>query len=229
MAYNYLGLVNAVNRRVNEVELSSSNFTSAVGFYSTAKDAVNAAINRINFESYLWPFNFVAQEDTLVAGILRYPFPTNAKVVDFNTFRIKRNNTFNNKTVHLIQMDYEEYLGKYIDDEYNTSTGIRATPKYVVRTPNREYLVYPTPDQAYELVYEYYTLPTELMLYSDVPTIPEAFKDVIVEYAMYYVYLFRGDTETADRMLVSFKEKLKDMRAIFVNRYEYVRDTRIRG
>ena len=51
MAYNYIGLVNDVNRRLNEVELTSSNFTSAVGEYSAIKDAVNAAIRFINQHS----------------------------------------------------------------------------------------------------------------------------------------------------------------------------------
>ena len=45
MAYDFLGLVNAVNRRLNEVELSSANFATATGFYSQAKDAVNASID----------------------------------------------------------------------------------------------------------------------------------------------------------------------------------------
>ena len=48
MAYDFLGLVNAVNRRLNEVELSSANFATATGFYSQAKDAVNASIRYIN-------------------------------------------------------------------------------------------------------------------------------------------------------------------------------------
>ena len=42
MAYNFLGLVNEVNRRLNEVELTSSNFATAIGYYNTAKDAVNS-------------------------------------------------------------------------------------------------------------------------------------------------------------------------------------------
>ena len=41
MAYDYLGLVNDVNRRLNEVELTSSNFASAVGEYSMIKDDAN--------------------------------------------------------------------------------------------------------------------------------------------------------------------------------------------
>ena len=38
MAYNFLGLVNQVNRRLNEVELSSTNFDTATGFYAMPKD-----------------------------------------------------------------------------------------------------------------------------------------------------------------------------------------------
>jgi hypothetical protein len=37
MAYDYLGLVNDVNRRLNEVELTSSNFATATGEYSMIK------------------------------------------------------------------------------------------------------------------------------------------------------------------------------------------------
>ena len=33
MAYNYLDLVNEINRRLNEVELSTTNFLSSKGFY----------------------------------------------------------------------------------------------------------------------------------------------------------------------------------------------------
>ena len=50
MAYNYLGLVNEVNRRLNEVELTSSNFSTATGFYSQVKDSVNASIQEIDQE-----------------------------------------------------------------------------------------------------------------------------------------------------------------------------------
>ena len=34
MAYDFIGLVNEVNRRLNEVELTTSNFSTATGFYS---------------------------------------------------------------------------------------------------------------------------------------------------------------------------------------------------
>ena len=40
MAYDYLGLVNDVNRRLNEVELTSSNFANATGEYSMIKQSI---------------------------------------------------------------------------------------------------------------------------------------------------------------------------------------------
>ena len=65
MAYNYLGLVNDINRRLNEVELTESNFAATTGFYSFAKDAVNASIRHINQEEFEWPFNHVEAEEQL--------------------------------------------------------------------------------------------------------------------------------------------------------------------
>ena len=41
MAYNFIGLVNDINNRLNEVALTEANFASAVGYYSLAKDAIN--------------------------------------------------------------------------------------------------------------------------------------------------------------------------------------------
>ena len=173
MAYDYLGLVNDVNKRLNEVELTSSNFATVTGFYSAAKDAVNASLRYINQHAFEWPFNHVEHEDVLTAGEIRYGYPTDAKTVDFDSFRIKRSSTFNNETQKLRIIAYEEYLEKYIDDEYNTSnTGIRTIPRLVFRTPNQGFGVYPSPDNAYELVYEYYRLPVDLISATDVPSIP---------------------------------------------------------
>lgn len=228
MAYNYLNLVNDLSRRVNETELTSANFPTATGYYNTAKDAINSAIRLLNQEAFQWPFNFIEQEDTLTAGDLRYDYPSNVKTVDFNTFRIKRNATFGNETKMLKVMDYEEYLSKYVDDEYNTSdTGIRSTPRYIIRAPGNQYIVYPAPDQAYELVYECYTLPVDLVLYSDVPDVPEAYRHIIVDGAMYYIQIFRNDNQSAMMSLDKFKEGIKNMRSIYINRYEYVYDTRV--
>ena len=229
MAYNFIGLVNEVNRRLNEVEITNTSaaFVAATGFYNTAKDVVNASIRHIQQEEFGWPFNHIEEEETLAAGITRYSYPEDAKSISLDSFRIKRNDTLNVQTTKLRSMDYQEYLNKHIDYEYNTSTTLRGVPKFVVRAPSDEFIIIPTPDKAYELVYEYYRNPIDLELYNDVPNIPKEFKYVIVEGAMYYAYQFRGDVQNAQLSQQKFQTGIKHMRSLYINRYEYIRSTAI--
>lgn len=225
MAYNFLGLVNDVNRRLNEVELNSSNFGGAIGFYSQAKEAVNSSIRLINQQEFEWPFNHNTQEQTLTAGTTRYSFPADTKYIDFDSFRIKQDDTLGNDTQKLGLINYEEYLNRFVDQEYETSTGIRELPRYVFRAPNQVWGVTPNPDKAYVVVFEYYSIPSELSAYTDVPTVPEQFRHIIVDGAMYYAYMFRGDLNSAQLSMEKFNEGLKNMRTIYINRYDYVRST----
>jgi len=225
MAYNFLGLVNEVNRRFNEVELSSSNFTNAKGFYSTAKDSVNASIRDINQTHYEWPFNHVTEEETLSSGVSRYDIPTDASTVDYDSFRIKENTTFGNETVKLQPITYEDYLHRYVDQEYTSETDRLSVPKYVVQAPSQEFIVVPSPDNAYELVYEYYRISVDMENATDVPYIPERFKHIIVDGAMYHAYMFRSNEQSASMAKAKFEEGIKRMRTMLINRYIYMTST----
>jgi len=225
MAYDYIGIVNDVNRRLNEVELTATNFSTAKGEYSMIKDAVNASLRFINQHEYEWPFNHVEEEETLTPGLVRYAFPSDAKVLDFDSFRIKRDATLGNATVKLKALSYEEYLESYVDIEYNNSTGIRQIPAFVVKTPSQEYAIVQPADKAYTVVYEYYRLPVDLISSTDVPTIPEQFRYVIVNGAMHFAYLFRGEGQEAAIVQQRFEQEIKQMRSLYINRYDYVRST----
>lgn len=229
MAYNYLSLVNDINHKFNEVPLTSVNFASAAGFYSQAKDAINSAIQDINQDHFEWPFNHIRDEVTLTAGETRYAFNNDMKSVDMDSFRIKKNSTLNNDTVKLEIISYEDYLEKYLDQEYTSDTSVRGVPQYVFRAPNMEFGLVPCPDQNYELVYEYYRNTVDLINYDDVPDIPEIFKHVIVEGAMYYCYMFRSNEQAASLSKAKFDKGVKNMRTITINRYEYVRSTMIQS
>ena len=226
MAYDYLGLINDVNRRLNEVELTTSNFATATGEYGMIKDAVNASIRYINQHEYEWPFNHVTADETMTAGVVRYAFPTDAKTVDFDSFRIKRNATLGNDTKRIKIITYEEYLDKHVDAEYNT-TDNRAMPDFVFRTPNQEFGFVKNPDKAYEYAYEYYRLPVDLINTTDVPTVPEQFRYIIVNGAMHFAYMFRGETQESQVTQARFMEEIKSMRSLYVNRYDYLRSTAI--
>jgi hypothetical protein len=225
MAYDYLGLVNDINRRLNEVELTSTNFAAAVGEYSMVKDAVNASIRFINQHEFEWPYNHVTEEETLTPGIVRYAFPADTKVLNMNSFRIKRNDTLGNETKKLNILTYEEYLDSYADVEYNTSTSLRSCPTLVFKAPSSEFGLVNAPDKAYELVYEYYRLPVDLINATDVPSVPEQFRYVIVNGAMHFTYLFRGESQEAAMMQGRFEQEIKQMRSLYINRYDYLRST----
>lgn len=227
MAYDFLGLVNDVNRRLNEIALTTTNFANTTGYYAFVKEAVNSSIRHINQEEFEWPWNHIEDTIILTPGTSRYSYPVDAKTINMNTFRIKRNASLGNSTVKLKIMQYEEYLDKYIDNEYNSAASIRNIPEYIVRTPSRELILVPTPDQEYELVYEYYQLGYDLELHNDVPTLPETYRNVIVDGAMYYVYQFRSDTQMASLSQQRFEDGIKYLRSQHINRTQYVRDTRV--
>ena len=225
MAYNYIGLVNEVNRRLNEVELITSNFSSTSGFHSQVKDSVNASIQEIDQEYPHWPYNFVEQEDTLSTGVSRYSFPANSTVVDFETFRIKESDTLNNRTQKLKVLRYEEYLERFVEQEYTSDTSLYNVPVFVCKAPGLEYVLSPAPDKAYTVVYEYYLTSVDLIDSTDVPKIPEIYRNVIIDGAMYYAYMFRGNTQDALVAKEKFQAGLKNMRIVLINENTYVRST----
>jgi hypothetical protein len=225
MAYNYLALVNDVNHRLNEVQLTASNFLTAKGFYSQAKEAVNSALQDINHQQFEWPFNYVEKTETLLTGSTRYGFPADAKTIDMDTFRIKGDSTLDVETYKLHIISYEEYLEKFVDQEYTTDTSKLGKPRYVFRAPGLEFGVVPAPDKDYEIIYEYYTTGYQLINPTDVPAIPEIYRHVIIEGAMYYAYMFRSNEQAAVIAKEKFEKGLKNMRTILINRYDYVRST----
>jgi len=129
MAYDYLGLVNDVNRRLNEVELTSSNFDSAIGEYAMVKDAINSSIRYINQHEFGFPFNHDTETKTLTPGVVRYSIPTDAKSVDYSTARIKKDTDLNSLGNSLGILDYKEYISRdYANQEDDiVSTTVNAS------------------------------------------------------------------------------------------------------
>lgn len=226
MAYDFLGLVNDVNSELNEVQLNSTNFANADGYYKDAKKAVNSALNIINTFEFEWPFNHVTNTEDLVVDQSRYTAPIDCKTISYDTFRIQGDDSLNVETTRLEILDYEEYLSKYVGVEY-VNNNQSDKPVYVFRTRDNNFGIYPPADAAYKLDYEYYSVPTDLVNYDDVPTIPEIFRYVINLGSMHYAYKFRGDLEASQISWNDFKEALGRMRSIYLNRHEYVRSSKI--
>ena len=223
MAYDFLGLTNEVLARMNEVVLTATNFTAARGYQIQCQNAVNDAINYINQREYGWPFSHATQTETLGASQTRYTVPTGTQHVDYETFRISKDNTLGVDATTLRVLDYKEYVDKYIGQE--TSSGVGGVPNFVFRTPDNNYGLYPYPDKAYVLKYEYYSRPTALAAATDVPAVPEQFRQVIADGATAYAYQYRGEAQQYGLNFTRFEEGIKHMQSILLNRTDYVRST----
>ncbi len=225
--YDFLGLVNKVNQPLNEVPLIESNFLQAKGWYSQAKNSVNAAIQHINDMPVEWPFYWTEVTLPFVVNQSRYAFPSDFRKANMSTFRILGDESLSLKTKPLFNIDYEDYVANYSEMEVNPAQ-YSALPEVVFKTPGFGFGVAPAPDYAYSLKYEYYRIPAPLRNPLDVPVIPQAFQATIVNGAMFYAYLFREDEINAQIAQARFEDSLKAMQRAFVNRTEYVRSTYIR-
>jgi hypothetical protein len=124
MAESYLTLTNKVLARLNEVELTSVNFTSSRGIQTQTKSAINDAIRYINQREFNYPFNHATYSQTLTAGVVRYSIPSTAKSLDYDTFRIVKDSSLGSTGGRLKSVNYKEYVNSHItqEDEVETST-----------------------------------------------------------------------------------------------------------
>ena len=112
MALTFLTLTNSVITRMNEVVLTSSNFSSARGVQVQCQNAVNEAIRYINQREFGYPFNHSTETKTLTPGVVRYSIPTSTKYIDYNTARIKKDLDVNASGNNLAKLNYNEYITK---------------------------------------------------------------------------------------------------------------------
>ena len=95
---NYLTLVNNVLNELNEVELTSSTFTSSRGVQTMVKNVVNKAINDIYNAEIEWPFLISTQTEDIVAGKQEYSLPSDQRKVDWDSYMLRPKNLLKNST-----------------------------------------------------------------------------------------------------------------------------------
>tara|TARA_X000001388_G_scaffold70449_1_gene59625 strand:+ start:1 stop:936 length:936 start_codon:yes stop_codon:yes gene_type:complete len=294
MSSSYLTLTNNVLGRLNEVQLTASNFDSARGIQTQTKEAINQSIRFINQKEFAFPFNHATETKTLTAGTVRYSLPTSTKHVDYNTFRLIKDDDLATSGGKLGILQYNDYINNYItqEDEIVTTTldgsltdsattvtvasttgfdsagtlhvgneqitytGTTSTtftgatrgaggttasahsdatqvaqfedggvPRYVVRSPDNGYLLYPFPTKSFSVKFDYYTFPTDLSSATDTTSIPARFDAVIIDGATAFVYQYRGETAQYQLNFARFEQGIKNMQTLLVNKFEYIRST----
>ena len=296
MAETYLTLTNKVLARLNEVELTSTTFTSARGIQTQVKNAINESIRYINQREFNYPFNHATDSETLVAGTFKYSIPATAKLADYDTFRVVKDSDLGVSGGKLNSMNYKEYVEHHItnEDEITTTTlngshsssvetltltsttgfdaagsayigseiisytaisgndltgvtrGTQSTtaathasgvqvaqfsngsaPTHVIRTLDNNYILFPCPDKAYTIKYDYFTFPTDMSAHGDTTSIPDRFAPVIIDGATAFVYQYRGETQQYAINFTRYEQGIKNMQTLLVNKFDYLRSTYI--
>jgi len=297
MANTFLTYTNEALAKLNEVQLTSTDFGDARGIQIQVKNAVNQAIRYINQREFGWPFNAAEASQTLTAGVVKYSLPSNTKHIDYATARIRKSETFGNSARHLLYLDYKEYIDLFIKQEDDTVTttlssgiddddttipvssassfdstgtiiinsenitytgttsttftgatrGAESTtaashstgatvaqidaggiPSHIFRHPDNTYGLWPFPNRAYTLTFDYYTHPSaDLSDHDDTTSIPDRFGYIITDGAIAYAYLYRSEVPLYERSFALFNEGIKHMQTLLINRYDYVRSTYI--
>jgi len=96
MSTTYLVLSNRVLRELNEVEMTSSNFSSSRGIQTAVKDFVNKSIHDIYNEGAELPLLHTSTTQATFTGDGEYAFPTDMRRVDFESFFLKPNELITN-------------------------------------------------------------------------------------------------------------------------------------
>ena len=228
MASTYINLCNMVLRRINEVEIAQADFGTVRGVQALVKDAVRAAIAKINQAEFEWPFNASEHTQVLTAGRTEYDWPDYFKIADFNSFQIQKNDSLATGYKTLSAIERDDWYREYRDTDFEAGSAGRGVPDFVFPSHGTGFGVTPSPDKAYSVRFRYYLNYADLTAYDDVTRIPESFDTVIVDGALYHLYMFKDNLDAANAAFIAFQSGLKDLQTLYINSYQSVRDTRIK-
>ena len=228
MPSTYIDLCNQTLRRLNEVEIAEADFGSVRGVQALVKDAVKSAVAKINQAEFGWPFNAAEETDTLVVGQTEYTWPQYFKVADWNSFQIQENSSLGAgfKTLKFIEQD--EWYSDYRDADYTAGTTGRDMPAYVFPSHGNGYGVSPSPNKAYTLKFRYFMNYSDITNATDVTRIPESYDTVLIDGAIYHMYMFKDNMESAQDAYMAFEKGIKDLQTLYINNNVSIRDTRIK-
>lgn len=227
MPSTYMDLTNRLLRRVNDVEIAEADFMSARGIQGTAKDCVLDTVREINASRIDWPFNAVEQSQNLVVGIEEYAWPADFTSADWESFQIQKDDSLNVSHKQLKPISREEWYHNLRDTDYDSGAAGKAIPDYCFPSHGNGWGVSPSPNAAYPIKFRYYKNPTDLSAFDDEVRIPSKFDYVIVAGALYYMSLFKENSDSVAIMKSKFESGLRDMTNAFLPNPSYVYDSRV--
>ena len=242
MATTYLNLTNEVLRELNEIPLTSANFTSAVGLQQFVKDSINKSIFDIANEEPQLPFLAVGESGETdpfygnvtvasVAGTRWYELKASSSSlkddyasIDWDDFYLTTINVsgesapFVSKGLGFLSLaDWKRYYrdSENVDDADAQSYG---EPSRVIKSPDgRKFGLSPIPDKVYNIHFYAFDKPTKLSAHGDTVVFPEQYTNVITARARYYVWQFKESPQQAAFAMDDYKKAMRTMKSNLVN------------
>ena len=242
MATTYLTLTNEVLRELNEVQLTSANFSSAVGIQAFVQEAVNRSLDDIANDEPQLPFFAAAASGgtdpfygnvtvASVAGTRWYTLKsgsssitTDYSSIDWDDFYLTtisvsgESAPYVSKSLKFITLtDWTRYL-RDPENADDADTQNYGEPKYVIRSPdNRKFGLSPIPDKVYNVHFYAYSAPTALSAHGDAIAMPDQYASVIIAKTRYYVHQFKESLQQASFALDDYKKGMKRMKSNLIN------------
>ena len=242
MATTYLELTNEVLRELNEIPLTSANFTSAVGLQQFVKDSINKSIFDIANEEPQLPFLAVGESGgtdpfygnvtvASVAGTRWYELKASSSSlkddyasIDWDDFYLTTINVsgetapFVSKGLGFLSLaDWKRYYrdSENVDDADAQSYG---EPSRVIKSPDgRKFGLSPIPDKVYNIHFYAFDKPTKLSAHGDTVVFPEQYTNIITARARYYVWQFKESPQQAAFAMDDYKKAMRTMKSNLVN------------
>jgi hypothetical protein len=254
MATNYLQLTNELLREMNEVPLTTSNFSSAIGVQAHAQDCINRAYLDIVLEEPQWPFLSVGDSGTTdpmygntyietVANTRWYELkPASNSIlndygsIDWDNFYLTtvgvtgESAPYTAKNLRFTTIEeWKDYFraSENADDAEDENGG---EPKRVIRSPDGRMLgLSPIPDKVYRVWFYAYSQPTQLSAYSDEIVFPDVYKPVLLARARYFVHQFKEAIQPAALANEEYRRGLRLMKSnLMAPEPFYIKDDRMR-
>lgn len=244
----YLDLCNTILRELNEVELTSSTFTSALGIQKFVKDTINRAYFDICNAEDKW--NFLSVGDPLndyygnavietAAGTRWYDLQSAQTLLNQYSFIDYDNIVLTEEGVSGKTAPFEVFklqplslsnwqrLYGVQEAKDKSDTQSYGIPRRVIRGPANDKIGFsPIPDGVYKIYFYAYAQPTELTASTDTVVFPKQYTSVLLARARYYVHQFKDNMSQAQLSEVEFQKGLRTMREQLLEPFPVVMDDR---
>ena len=233
----FIDLTNELLREINEVELTSATFDTAVGIQQHTKDALNRGYLDIVNEEPQWPFLAAAESgDTdpmygnvyveTVANQRWYELKESSSslvndygYIDWDNFLATTVGVsgeaapYTIRNLRFINTEaWKDYfrISENKDDAEDANGG---TPARVTRSPDgRKFGLSPIPDKVYRIWFYAFNLPTKLSAFGDNTVFPNIYDSVLLARARYYLHQFKENPQAAAFALEDYKRGLRLMK-----------------